>query len=145
MIKRTCGNCWYWNPDKPEKKECKACGIDREKFYPRNLTCSICDASMIMYQYEYAICPDCGTRIDPFFYKVTDGDAVRDEFEKQLPAMRNGSTSKGVMHSKSTKGGSKSSKGRSKQEKMSRKTPKQMHDILASQPNKIVLKKAEKA
>jgi hypothetical protein len=96
-----------------------------------------------MYKYVYAKCPDCGTKVEPFADPPSDGDAIREEFEKQLPCQRNEDLPKGVIHRKGGKGGSKSSKGSGdKKQKMSKKSTKQMHDVLAAQKNKIVYRDA---
>lgn len=136
MIKRVCGNCWYWNPNKPEPKKCNGCGELRNNFYPRELTCPVCDSNMILYEFEYAKCPDCGTRVDPFFDKVREGDSIREEFEKQLPCQRNTDKTHGTLvttHSK-LNGGSKS-KGSKKPAK--KKSTTQTYNELAASRNKI--------
>ena len=136
MIKRVCGNCWYWNPNKPEPKKCKGCGELRNNFYPRELTCSVCGEQMIMYEFEYAICDGCGTRTDPFYKKVREDDSIREEFEKQLPCQRNTDKTHGTLvtvHSK-LNGGSKT-KGSKKPVK--KKSTTQTYNELAASGNKI--------
>jgi hypothetical protein len=143
MIKRICGNCWHWNPTKTESDTCKECNgksgdTSRKRFYPRELTCPVCDEKMIMYKFEYAKCPDCGTKVKPFADPPSDGDAIREEFEKQLPCQRNEDLTRGTLISAKSqvKSGSKS-KGSSKKQLMQKKSTSQLYNELAGSTNKI--------
>lgn len=134
MMKRICGNCMYWNPNRPEPKKCKGCGNSggRPNFLPRDMECAMCGAGMIYHKYEFLSCPDCGSQFWPFVDGGTTKDMVREEFEKSLPCERNQGISGDVIHVKSKSSGSKSSKGRSKKAAMSKPSTAQIYNELAA-------------
>lgn len=143
MLKRICGNCVFWSPDKPMHAKCKACDDMRENFMPRDMNCPMCDAGMIYNKRDvYLRCPDCGSQFWPFVDGGTVKDMVREEFEKNLPCKRNEDISKGNMRVKSkVASGSKSSK--KKKTAAKKKSTTQIYQELAGQPNKIKLRKVE--
>lgn len=143
MIKRICGNCWYWNPKNPETAKCKACDTNRKNFFPREMVCNVCDEPMRLIRHEFFECKYCGTETHPFFRKISDKAAIQDEFEKQLPCARNHEKSSGIMHVKSKASSGSKSKGGSKKQLMQKPSTTQIYKDLSNKPNKIKLRKTE--
>jgi hypothetical protein len=144
MIKRVCGNCWYWNPNKPETAICKKCGetannTSRKYFFPREMVCQVCDEPMVGHCKEkFFNCEYCGTETHPFFKNTNDQKAIRQEFEKQLPCERSKDVSKGMIHVKSrVNGGSKSKSSGNKKQLLQKPSTTAKYKELASSPNKI--------
>jgi hypothetical protein len=136
MLKRNCGNCIYWSPNKKDHAKCKGCGTDsksteRPNFMPRDMECPFCDCAMIYNKRDLFLrCGDCGTEIWPFLHGGTTKQVVREEFEKNLPCSRNTTVSSVIMHTKGIKSSSKS-KGSNKKALMQKKSTTQLYKELA--------------
>jgi primosomal protein N' len=100
----------------------------------------MCGAGMVYNKRDaFLRCPDCGSEFWPFVGGGTTKDVVREEFEKDLPCARTKDVGRGMHHVKSKKSSSKSSSGRKPESK--KKSTTAIYKELASQPNKIKLRK----
>jgi len=99
---------------------------------PRNMKCPMCECEMIYNKRDaFLRCEDCGTEIWPFVNGGTIKEAVRQEFEKNLPCDRNTGVSSVVMHTQGGKSSSKSKGGR-KKGLMQKKSTRQLYKELAT-------------
>jgi len=132
----------FWDLEK-EQAICKKCSsgsrneqVRRRYFYPKEMPCGICGAVMMFDKTKkFYWCSDCGNETWPYTNEPRDENAIREEFEKNLPCDRNQYKSAGVIHVKSKAASGSKSKAKAKKQPEKKKTTAQIYKELASSCN----------